>query len=138
MTMKTQIIVGIMLLCALGVSTGIYMYQKPSEKIVTGEASYVVRAADLFNDFDNNEAVANEKYLNKVITVQGKVAEISAGDSLGVNIILASSNPLFGVSCQLPAGRSNNGINAGDEISVTGLCTGKLMDVVLVKCRVEK
>jgi hypothetical protein len=115
----------------------LYMYQKPSEKVTTDEAQFNVKAVDIFNEFDKNEAVANKKYLNKVVSVAGKIADITAVDSLGFNIILRADNPLFGVSCQVPSGSRDSSLKVGDQVQITGLCTGKLMDVVLVKCRVE-
>jgi hypothetical protein len=115
----------------------LYFYQKPSEKVISEQAEFNVKAVDIFNEFDKNEAVANKKYLNKVVSVDGKIADISAVDSLGINIILRADNPLFGVSCQVPSGSRDARLKVGDQVQITGLCTGKLMDVVLVKCRVE-
>ena len=135
--MKRRVIAIIIVFSALGVSAAIYMYQKPPEKVVSSRADFTVDATELFAEFDKSEAQANQKYLNKIVTVKGTVADVSAVDSLGVNLILATGNPLFGISCQLPSGVPGNGIKDGEQVTVTGLCTGKLMDVVLVKCRLE-
>ncbi len=129
--------IGIMV-AGLIASVALYMYQKPADKVVTEEAEYSVNAVDIFNEFDSNEAQANKKYLNKVVTVAGEIADISAVDSVGINIVLISDNPLFGVSCLLPSGVPDSSLKIGDHIQITGLCTGKLMDVVLVKCRIDK
>jgi hypothetical protein len=135
-TRRRVVAVGIVV-AGLIACVALYFYQKPSEKVISQQAEFNVMAVDIFNEFDKNEAVANKKYLNKVVSVAGKIADITAVDSLGINIILRADNPLFGVSCQVPSGSPDSKLKVGDQVKITGLCTGKLMDVVLVKCRVE-
>jgi hypothetical protein len=135
---KKRRIVGVGIIVAGILSClALYMYQKPSEKVITQKAEFNVKARDIFNEFDQNESKANKKYLNKVVSVQGEISDISAVDSVGINIMLTADNPLFGVSCQLPSGAPDSSLKVGDRVQITGLCTGKLMDVVLVKCRVD-
>ena len=116
---------------------GLYLFQKPAERVITQDAEFNVKATDIFNEFDKNESLANKKYLNKIVSVKGEISDISAVDSVGINVMLTADNPLFGVSCQLPFGAPDSSLKVGDEVQITGLCTGKLMDVVLVRCRVE-
>jgi hypothetical protein len=134
--MKKWIIIGALVVVAAVIAVVTYLYQKPTEKTVSGEAAYALDAATLFNEFNEDEAKANEKYVNKVIAVKGTISEVMMADSIGMNIMLASQNPVFGVSCQVP-GQSKTALKEGDEIEIKGLCTGKLMDVVLIKCVVE-
>lgn len=135
--MKTKIIVGFLFLITLVFSFGVYMYFKPSEKVVLAEALYEVNAESIYREFSDNETEANKKYLNKVITVEGKVSEMLTIDSTGLNVTLSSDNPLFGVSCQLPMETIKTKLKIGDDVRIKGLCTGKLMDVVLVRCVIE-
>jgi hypothetical protein len=136
--MKRKIIIGLLFVAGLGVSAGFFLYQKPSAKIVSANAEHTLSAAQLFDEFNEHESEANTKYLNKVLSVSGIISEISAVDSQGLTILLETGNPLFGVSCQLPQGNSTKLLRHGQEVKVKGLCTGKLMDVVLVKCVVEE
>ena len=135
--MKTKIIILLLFLATLVFSFGVYMYFKPSEKVVLAEASYEVDAEHIYREFSDNEDEANKKYVNKVITVVGKVSEMLTLDSAGLNITLSTDNPLFGVSCQLPMETMDTSLKVGDDVRIKGLCTGKLMDVVLVKCVIE-
>lgn len=135
--MKAKFIIGIIFIGVIAVSAGFFMYQKPSEKTVGRKAAYTVQAMELFNEFNDHEASANEKYLNKILLVEGRIAEISAVDSVGLTILLETSNPLFGVSCQLPEGLGGRTLKRGENARIRGLCTGKLMDVVLIKCVLE-
>lgn len=138
MNRKRQILgIGIVVAGVIA-SIALYLFQKPSENVVSDDAEFSVNAVDIFSEFESNEAKANRKYLNKVVSVAGEISDISAVDSVGINIVLNSKNPLFGVSCQLPWGAPDSSVKVGDVVQITGLCTGKLMDVVLVKCRIEK
>jgi hypothetical protein len=135
--MKTKITIALLFIGILGISAGFFLYQKPAEKTVSGTAEFNITSMQLFDEFETDEAAANKKYLNKVISVRGTIAEIAAVDSAGLAIVLETSNPLFGVSCQLPKIKDTNLLHRGKEVNIKGLCTGKLMDVVLVKCVVE-
>jgi len=135
--MKTKIIIGLLFIGVLGISAGFFLYQKPAEKTVSGKAEFRTTAMQLFNEFDADEALANKKYLNRIISVRGTISEIAAVDSAGLSIVLETSNPLFGVSCQLSQEQGKNLLKRGQVVELKGLCTGKLMDVVLVRCVVE-
>jgi hypothetical protein len=135
--MKRKIIIGSIFIAALAISAGFFLYQKPSERIVSAKARYSLHATQLYDEFDRNESEANAKYLNTVVSVRGVISEISPVDDTGVTIVLESRNPLFGVSCQLPNGNKGEILRRGQEVQVKGLCTGKLMDVVLVKSIIQ-
>ena len=44
--------------------------------MTSAESQTSINATDLMADFNKNEAAANEKHLDKVITVSGKIGEI--------------------------------------------------------------
>jgi hypothetical protein len=136
--MKMKIVLSLVCLAVIGGSVGFYMYQKPSEQVVSAAAAYEVDAVNLFREYHEDEAKANRKYLNRVISVTGKITDVSAVDSLGINVVLETDDPMFGVNCQLPLGDEGHPLRSGEEVTVKGLCTGKLMDVVLIKCLIEK
>jgi hypothetical protein len=138
MHMKNQVLFGLIMLVILCSGAAMYLYNKPSESYVTGKPVYTVSASEIFLEFETNEQAANEKYLNKIISVTGQIADVQAVDSVGVNITLGTGNGIFGVSCQVADPREGNGLRGGQSIRIKGLCTGMLMDVVLVKCVIEK
>ena len=133
-----KLLVILLALGLIGAAIGAYLYNKPAAKTVTADAAYVVNATDLFAEFEQNEEAANQKYLNKVLQVTGTVADIDPADSQGVSVMLATSHPMSGVSCQLADASPAKDLKPGDPVQVKGLCTGMLMDVVLTKCSLEK
>ena len=136
--MKTRILFGLIMLVILCSGAAMYLYNKPSELSVSGRAAYTVSASEIFTEFETNEAQANKKFLNQIVSVTGQVTDVRAVDSVGVNITLGTGNGIFGVSCQVADPREANGLRNGQQVKIKGLCTGMLMDVVLVKCVIEK
>ena len=118
-----------------GVLIGYREYNKPARS-VANEVAITITASQLFNEFEANEAVANKKYLNKAVLVTGSVSEISFNQSGKTVIILESDNPMFGVSCTMEEKPQNLAI--GIKVSVKGICTGYLSDVVVTRGIISK
>lgn len=58
---------------------GIYLYiYKDFRNINNEKSAYFVSSTILQNDFDANDAGANEKYLDKIINVKGKITNIDS------------------------------------------------------------
>ena len=113
-----------------------HVLNKPSALVVEGDAEFNMPAHILFAEFDENETEANDKYLNKIISVNGQITDISGPDSTGFKITLKGDG-LFGVICEFPHSADSHSLSIGDSVTIKGLCTGKLMDVVMVKCIIE-
>ena len=93
---------------------------------------YKLTSEDLLESFEEDENVANEKYLDKVIEVTGVVskAEKNTGTT---SIYLATLNDLSNVIFQLE--KDDPSIEAGHQVTMKGICTGYLLDVVLVRSK---
>lgn len=122
------------ILIGLGVVYAIY--NKPHKNMEKTEADLQVKAFDLFAEFENNEAKANEKYLEKVLVVEGEITDISANEAGNISLTLKSSSDMFGVICQMDelTEHERTEFQVGETVSIKGICTGMLMDVVLVRC----
>lgn len=124
------------LLGLIAISIAMYMYNKPHKDIRSSQTDFKVEAVQLFAEFEENETNANSKYLDKLIEIKGKVRETSSDENGNVSVILESENELSGVVCQLDnlVTHKKTTFNPGEEITFKGLCTGMLMDVVMVRC----
>ena len=122
------------LLIILGLVWGLYLYTKPVGKTGRLKPDYSLTAVQLFDEFSENESTAGETYLNKVIAVSGTVSEVELNQDQGISVRLKSSHPVFGVLCELESDGEESDLQAGNEITLKGICTGKLMDVVMVRC----
>ncbi|OEK07847.1 hypothetical protein A8C32_15305 [Flavivirga aquatica] len=112
------------------------IYNKPHINIEKSTANISIKSSDLLNDFTVDETKANEKYLDKIIQVEGIISEISL-DKEGRRIIALEGEDLLGnVTCYLSneKNKTNERLKRGQSIIIKGICTGYLMDVVLVRC----
>ena len=127
-------VIGVAILVVLGFVYGLYLYNKPVQAMNKLKPDYNLTADQLYNEFDENETVASENYLDKVIAVTGIVSGVEQSSDQVMSVRLKSDHPVFGVLCELESGKKKSDLSEGDEITFKGICTGKLMDVVLVRC----
>lgn len=129
-------LVALVLLVALGAGVGYLIYNKPFQDMNSAKADITLTASELFTAFESDETSANEKYLDKVVQVSGTVKEVSTGDDGNISITLDSGSEMFGVICQLDnlTEQPRKDFKEGEQLTLKGVCTGMLMDVVLVRC----
>lgn len=134
---RTLIIGTFILILLIGFGIGLYLYNKPRQSAESQTSTAFIPAEILYKQYQENEIDANQKYLGKVMEVQGVVSTISQGDTLKI-LSLASKNPAGGINCQMFTSDKNISVKVGDAITIKGKCTGFLMDVNLVDCIVKK
>jgi hypothetical protein len=127
---------GILLICLA--AWGLYNLYKPHRNVEGEEAVATLTATSLYNEFVKNESDANQKWIGKVLEVNGIISSVT-GSGNYVSLILAAAAE-GGVNCSvlkkdLPA---DHKFNKGDSISIKGKCTGFLMDVNMVDCIIKK
>ncbi len=125
-----------LLLALIGGAVGFYLWNKPHENMDKAKTDVEISAGELFTAFAENEAQANEDYLDKVIAVAGKVREVSKSPEGIVKVTLDSGDEMFGVICQLDelSDHQRTEFQPGESVTFKGKCTGMLMDVVMVRC----
>lgn len=130
-------------LAALGLACagyGFYLYKKKPADIRKEAAVYEVSAAGLLAEFNSDEPAANKKYIDRVIAVKGKVTDIKTDATGQATVFLDSGDLMSAITCsfyqeETPAAKA---LRPGEEVTIKGKCTGKLMDVVLNKCSIAK
>lgn len=135
---KKKIIIGILVLGIIGAFVGYKMYNKPHVDVAEASADISITANKILEEFSENEATANTKYLEKIIEVNGEVAEIKIEKEKGI-IALKTNDDFGSVLCHLSleSTKKMNTIKEGQIITVKGICTGYLMDVILVKSEIN-
>ena len=107
------------------------LWNRPPETVDDKKAMQM-NAEVLTDAFLKNEQSANAAYLNKVIEVNGKIAEVSKNQDQKDVILLESSDPLSGVQCTMRDKGGN--YKAGSTISIKGFCNGYTTVVLLSDC----
>jgi hypothetical protein len=126
------------LAAVIGGGVGYYMWNKPHAEI--GKPNFTITATDLAAEFATDEAKATAKYvgtMDKMIVVQvsGTIASVEK-DSASTSVALETGDPINGVSCVLDkfTKQVTTDFKVGDAITLKGICTGKLSDVVIDRC----
>lgn len=132
-----KIIIGIVILGVVGLSYGAYMYFKPNANMSDLKSDVTFTAQDLLTAFETDEAAANTQYLDKVIEITGTIKDISTSEEGVISVTLDAGSELSGVICELQKETKHRTFKVGETVIFKGMCTGMLMDVVLVRC-VEK
>jgi len=133
---KLLILGGSGLIIAAGIAY--FMYNKPHRDVAAEEAAFSLTADVLYDEYEADENAANEKYLDKILKVNGTVAEVGTNDAGQTNVIIAAENAMLGGVSATFDNAPSSPISEGQQLTVKCRCTGKLMDVVLVNCTVSE
>lgn len=128
--MIKKIIIALVIIGATGGGVGFYMFNKPLESTMSMKADYSLEPGVLLVAFEEDEAAANTKYLDKVIEVKGQVQKVEKADDK-IAVYLETDNLMSSIIFQM----EDVGVQfeKGEEVTLKGICTGYLMDVVLVR-----
>ena len=95
--------------------------------------AYTVEADALISEFMKNDSIANQKYSEKIITVNGIVSDIEQPADTSVNIkmtdTVSGSYIIFAFQAKdMAAARK---LKAGDKASIKGSCSGGTYSKIL-------
>ncbi len=140
MTKGIKIAAAVLAILTIAAAYGLYRYNEPPADTREEAADIQITAVELARAFNRDEEVANRNYVDKVLLVTGKFTRIEYDPSGVATLYLDSGNPLDFVICsfykeETPALKN---IAPGTMVRVKGICSGKLMDVVLNKCSMVK
>jgi len=136
--MKKKIIFSVLILMILG-AFGAYYYtfHMPHKNTFNLKPEYTVKAQNLFSSFDDDEDKANEKFLGKIIEVEGKVVGVKKFNN---NYEISLLDDMEGVTCLVDSNYAVqqkailDNIKTDDIIKIKGQCNGYLMGVKLDRC----
>lgn len=126
----------VLLLALIGMGIGFYLYNKPHQNMQRAKVDMALTASELFSAFEANEEAANAQYLDKVVQVEGVIQDINQDENGQFSLTLESGSDMFGVICQFDEQSEHQAdhLKMGQKVTLKGICTGMLMDVVLVRC----
>ncbi len=104
--------------------------EMPVAETITAEA--------LLGAFQADEAAGTARFVGtteQVIQVNGRIRAIGPAGPELANVTLETSDDLSGVVCEFSSKDVPPTWKSGDAVSIKGVCTGMLMDVVLVRCQ---
>ena len=122
------------LLALVLIAAGVYWYVATEKFADTKERkpAFTVNALDFIHEFQQNDSVANAKYADQIITVNGQVSDIEAADTtLNIKFIdtTTGSYAIFAFQQQHIAEAKT--VKEGDSISIKGSCSGSIYSEIL-------
>ena len=137
--MKKKLILFALIAAIIGaVGVWYFIFYKPThfKRDVADEKAISITAKQIVKDFQANEDSANKIYLNKAIAITGEVIEAKTNQDGKPTVTLKSDDSFSNIYCTL---KDNNGqIQGGSTITVKGICTGFLSDVVIIDAIIVK
>lgn len=112
------------------------VWNAPKASVKSTPADFTLSATELFQEYSENQSVADKKFINQVVEVKGTIFEVSEDQQGATVFLLTTGETEAGVLCTMELGETKKvkGKKVGDMITVKGHCTGMLMEVVLNRC----
>ncbi|WP_026232369.1 OB-fold protein [Neolewinella persica] len=125
--------IGLPLLIVGGLLAFKFMQPKPLLDIQSATTELNINAGSLYAAFESDEIAANATYVGKVMEVSGSLSEITKDDAGHYVLTLSADSPLGQIVCNLSPKESPpvSSSAIGQIVTVKGVCTGYLFDVVL-------
>ncbi len=124
---------------ALAASGGYYyvfVYSKNHHRNIQSEKSLSIQADSLSAQYQADETKANSLYLNKVLRITGTIISIDKDQTGKITLMIGKEDAFSNVSVTLSQ-TSPIAQKAGDTITLKGVCTGALSDVVITDAVIE-
>ena len=124
--------IAVVAITALGGYYYVFVYSKTHHRNVQSEKGIVIQADSLSAAYQANEKNANALYLNKAVEVSGTIVSIDKNQEGKITIILGRSDSFSNVSVTLISTAPLTQ-KIGETITIKGVCTGALSDVIVTE-----
>lgn len=126
----------IVIVCIIfAVRYGFKEFNRTAVNLENKEADISVTVPSVLAEFQADENAANTKYLDKVIQVKGKIAEVKKDDHGAVKLSFESDDPMATVIFEMDPSVAEKvlALQPQSEVVVKGICTGSTGDVICTR-----
>lgn len=127
----------IIILALLGVAYGWKEYNRTQKSTFDIAAFASTTASGLVKEFEADEISANKKYNDRVVSVKGIIQSIEISDTTQRIILKGEAGAVIGELAKSERKKVAE-LKVGDSLILKGVCTGFLMDVILVRTIIVK
>jgi len=138
MSTKNKIIIVIVFIAAIAFSAYyyIFIYSSQNHRQVQSETAIAITSDSLVAKYQADEKLANSLYLNKAVAVTGNLLSIDKNQEGKTTLVIGRSDSFSNVSVTMISTAPITQ-KVGEFITIKGLCTGALSDVVITDGVVE-
>ncbi len=120
-----KILYGILVIGLLGAAATWYIFSEKFSDTSETKTDFTINALDLIHEFEKNDSLANKKYAEKMIVVNGMVSEIEAADTtVNIKMVDTTSGAYVIFAFQQQHREEAKKIKEGDKVSIKGSCSG--------------
>ena len=132
---KLKILVGLILVLSISLLILLKLYNEPLLNVKNTNADIEVLAQNILEDYRMDEVLANKKYVGNLVQVKGEVSKISIDDGNSI-VTLKDTNEESSIMCHMLPEENLKALKLkiGEQVILKGVCTGYLMDVIIVRC----
>ena len=109
-----------------------YLQNEKFEDTALSKPDFTVNALDFIREFENNDSLANSKYMEKIITMKGRISSVERPGDSTVNVKFSDSTGSYAIfpfeGQSFPGAAS---LKEGDSVSVKGSCSGVVYSEIL-------
>ena len=124
--------IAVVAITALGGYYYVFVYSKTHHRNVQSEKGIVIQADSLSAAYQADEKNANALYLNKAVEISGTIVSIDKNQEGKITLIIGRPDSFSNVSVTLisitPITQK-----IGETITIKGVCTGALSDVIVTE-----
>jgi hypothetical protein len=118
-----------LVLLALAIAAGVYGYKeynRGNRDMTKTKADTRISATGLIAAYISGDTLADQKYLGKVIEVEGNVKKIEKDESGFYTLVLGDTASLSSVRCSMDTIHQSDaaGLATGSSVTLRGICTG--------------
>jgi len=133
----------LMLLLLIAASiTGLYAYSEYNRGLPDThqlKPSFKLNTDEFLKQFEANEAEATTRYVDNTISVHGTIGSTHITDTTAT-VFLNDASSTASIICefQKESSKELQKLKTGDPVTIKGICSGYLLDVILVRCVVDE
>ena len=136
---KKVMITGLLLLIAGGITVW-YIFTEKFSDTADRKAAFTVNAIDFIREFEKNGSVANSKYREQIISVNGRITEMEAAaadTTVNIRMTDPASASYIIFTFQQQHLQETRELKVGDSVSVKGSCSGGTYSNILEVEKIE-
>ncbi|MEO6490122.1 MAG: hypothetical protein ABIO04_09305 [Ferruginibacter sp.] len=120
-----KILVSSFVLLLIAFAVAFYLFTEKFTDTLERKASYTLNAMDLIKEFQQNDSLANKKYTEKIVLINGTISELVTADtSANIKFIDTATGDYIIFAFQQQHVAEANRLKKGDNISIKGSCSG--------------
>lgn len=110
----------------VGIWMGLHEYNRANKDLSKAKADVKISATDMIKEYETNDSMANQKYLGKIIELNGTVKNVEKDDTGDYTIVLGDTGKLSSVRCSMDSLYRDDAamITAGSSVIMRGACNG--------------